>query len=584
MGTMKIPGVTNGRALVITLAFAIAMEAVVAVGYSWCVPVVVASSQEKSALLADLAREYNASSPRVGVRCVRVTVNQVKSGDAEEALARDWDRASDGPRPVVWSPAARSWLILLQQQRSARHLSALISTTSTSLANSPLVIAMPKPMAETMGWPDQTFGWSDLLALAREPGAWSSRGHPDWEPFRLGKTNPLSSTSGLHALMGTYYAAVDGTPVEADLVSTKVSSFVRDVESSVVHYGDSVATFLVNLLEADRRGVGLSYVSAIAMEEKQVIDYNNGNPRSLIDAQNALPPRNQLLAFYPEEGTYIADHPYAILDAPWVDSSQRTAAEAFLSYLLSPTVQQRFARAGFRSYDGTPGTLINRDNGVLGSQPSRFLPPPSGPLIEGMQRSWNDLRKRADVLLVIDTSVPMSGLLPGRAAKLDLAKDAAAAALEYLSSEDQVGIWIYPSRVVGSKSYEEIAPLGPLASRRESLRALIEGLSTSTADTPLYATTRAAVASVAGAFDPKRINAVVLLASGQNKAGDANLQGLLRELQTQPVPVRVFGVTYGTHEEASDIQNIAEASHGAAYEALDAATIRRVISALLSNF
>ncbi|HYU82255.1 MAG TPA: substrate-binding and VWA domain-containing protein [Candidatus Polarisedimenticolia bacterium] len=582
---MKIPGVTNGRALVITLAFAIVMESVVAFGYSWCVSVVVASSQEKSALLADLAREYNASSPRVGLRCVRVTVNQVKSGDAEEALARNWDRASDGPKPAVWSPAAKSWLILLQQQRSAAHLSALISTTPTSLANSPLVVAMPKPMAETMGWPDQTFGWSDLVALAREDGAWSHRGHPEWEPFRLGKTNPLSSTSGLHALIGTYYAAVDGPPVEADLSSTKVSSFVRDVESSVVHYGDSVATFLVNLLEADRRGVGLSYVSAIAMEEKQVIDYNNGNPRSLIDPPNSLPPRNQLLAFYPEEGTFIADHPYAILDAAsWVDSSQRTAAEAFLSYLLSPAVQQRFARAGFRSHDLTAGPLINRDNGVLDSQPRRVLTPPSGPLIEGMQRSWNDLRKRADVLLVIDTSLPMSGLLPGRAAKLDLAKDAAAAALESLSPEDRVGIWIYPSRVTGGKPYEEVAPLAPLASRRESLRALIQGLSASNADPPLYATTRAAVTSVAGAFDPKRINAVVLLASGQNNGADANLQSLLRELQTEAVPVRVFGVTYGTHEEASDIQNIAEASHGAAYEALDAATIGLVISALLSNF
>jgi Ca-activated chloride channel family protein len=581
---MRVPGVTNGRALVITLAFAIAMEALIAVGYSWCVPLVVVSSQEKSALLADIARDYNASSPRIGLRCVRVSVNLVKSGDAEEALARDWDRASDGPLPVVWSPAAKTWLILLQQQRAARHASPLITATPTSLANSPLVVAMPKPMAEALGWPDQTFGWSDLLSLARDTEGWSRRGHPEFGLFRLGKTNPLSSTSGLHALMGTYFAAVDGPPVEADLTNPKVVSFVRDVESAVVHYGDSVAAFLANLIEADRRGVGLSYVSAIAMEEKQVIDYNNGNAGSLIDNSKPLPPRNQLLAFYPEEGTFIADHPYAILDAPWVDGSQRAAAEAFLDHLLSPPVQLRFAKAGFRSHDGTPGALINRDNGVLADQPRRVQLAPSGRLIEGMQRSWNDLRKRADVLLVIDVSGPMSGLLPGRATKIALAKQAAAAALEYLSADDQVGIWIYPSPSVPAKPYEEIAPLGPLASRRESLRVLIEGLSTSSAEPPLYATTRAAVRSVAGVFDPKRINAVVLLASGQNRDRDANLQSLLRELQTQEVPVRVFGVTYGTHAEASDIQSITEASHGAAYEALDAATIRKVISALLSNF
>jgi len=97
-------------------------------------------------------------------------------------------------------------------------------------------------------------------------------------------------------------------------------------------------------------------------------------------------------------------------------------------------------------------------------------------------------------------------------------------------------------------------------------------------------TTRAAVASVAGTFDRKRINAVVLLASGQNNDRDANLQGLLRELQNQEVPVRVFGVAYGTQEEAVAMQLIAEASHGATYEASDPTTIRRVISGLLSNF
>jgi len=581
---MKVPGVTNSRALAITLAFAIAMDALIAVGYSWCVPLVVASSQEKSALFAEIARDYNASSPRVGLRCVHVSVNLVRSGDAEDALARDWDRASDGPRPVVWSPAAKSWLLLLQQHRAERHLSSLISTTPTSLANSPLVVAMPRPMAEALGWPDQNVGFSDLISLAGDAEAWSRRGHAEWGPFRLGKTNPMSSTSGLHALMGTYFAAVNAPPVEADLSNPKVTAFVQDVEYAVVHYGDSVATFLVNLLEADRRGVGLTYVSAIAMEEKQVIDYNNGNPRSLLDNPNPLPPRTQLLAFYPEEGTFIADHPYAILDAPWVDTLQREAAQAFLGHLLSPPVQLRFANAGFRSYDGTPGALINRDNGVLPDQPRLTQPPPSGRLIEGMQRSWNALRKRADVLLVIDVSAAMGGQLPGRATKLDLAKQAAAAALEYLSGEDQVAIWIYPGRVASGRSYEEIAPLGPLASRRETLGSLIEGLSTSSGDPPLYMTTRAAVASVAGTFDRKRINAVVLLASGQNNDRDANLQGLLRELQNQEVPVRVFGVAYGTQEEAVAMQLIAEASHGATYEASDATTIRRVISGLLSNF
>ena len=54
--------------------------------------------------------------------------------------------------------------------------------------------------------------------------------------------------------------------------------FVRDVESSVVHYGDTTLTFLTNMQQADDRGEGLTYISAVTVEEKSVWDYNLGNP------------------------------------------------------------------------------------------------------------------------------------------------------------------------------------------------------------------------------------------------------------------------------------------------------------------
>src|SRR5438445_818443 len=83
------------------------------------------------------------------------------------------------------------------------------------------------------------FGWCGLLALARDPGGWERLGHTEWGAFKLGKTNPTISTSGLHALIGSYVAAV-GRPsvIDADLSDPKVQEFVRGVESSVVHYGD----------------------------------------------------------------------------------------------------------------------------------------------------------------------------------------------------------------------------------------------------------------------------------------------------------------------------------------------------------
>src|SRR5438128_1193006 len=73
-------------------------------------------------------------------------------------------------------------------------------------ARTPLVIAMPKPMAQTLGWPSKPIGWSDILALAKDPRGWQRYGKP-YGAFKLGKTNPNFSTSGLNATVGAYFAA-----------------------------------------------------------------------------------------------------------------------------------------------------------------------------------------------------------------------------------------------------------------------------------------------------------------------------------------------------------------------------------------
>ena len=103
--------------------------------------------------------------------------------------------------------------------------------------------------------------------------------------------------------------------------------FVEGVESSVVHYGDISITFLENLRRADDAGRGLTYVSAVAIEEKSVWDYNQGNPSGDPETLGKLPPpKVPLVAIYPKEGTIVNDHPYVALDAPWVDAQKRDAA------------------------------------------------------------------------------------------------------------------------------------------------------------------------------------------------------------------------------------------------------------------
>ena len=223
-----------------------------------CTTVSIVASSEKAALLGTLAERYNASSPQVDGACVWMTVSTKASGAAATALARGWDEKVDGPRPDVWSPASSSWAVLVDQGSTDLDRPSPMPKERPSLVQTPLVIAMPLPMAEALGWPDAQIGWKDLAAVAKSPKGWASKDHPEWGRFKLGKTNPYFSTSGLNATIASYFAA---TGVSSDLTSEQVAdpdtrAFVKQLESSVVHYGDTTLTFLQNMSREAAAGPG----------------------------------------------------------------------------------------------------------------------------------------------------------------------------------------------------------------------------------------------------------------------------------------------------------------------------------------
>src|SRR4051812_4101079 len=288
-----------------------------------CTAVDVASSPEKLDLLTTLAGNFNKSkSAKVGGTCAFVRVQRVASGAGEQLLVNGWQSSDTQlPQPVIWSPAASAWGGVLNDALQSKGQPAMAPASPKSFLRTPLTFAMPRPMAQALGWPTAAIGISDLLALAQNPQGWASKGHPEWGLFQLGKTNPHFSTSGLNETIGQYYAATgktSGLTLE-DINDPKVDSFNRNVESSVVHYGDTTLTFLNNQYRADTRGLGLTYVSAVAVEEKSVIDYNNGNPDGILDpGETPRPPKIPLAAVYPKEGTLFSDSPLFVLDAPWV--------------------------------------------------------------------------------------------------------------------------------------------------------------------------------------------------------------------------------------------------------------------------
>jgi Ca-activated chloride channel family protein len=122
------------------------------------------ASSEKAQLVKQLAGDYMAGGHRVGGRCIKVAVGSKSSGEAMAALARGWRESADGPRPDIWSPASSAWVRLLQQRIVGTNRAGLklVSENPPSMVATPLVVAMPRPMAEALGWPSKQLGWADL--------------------------------------------------------------------------------------------------------------------------------------------------------------------------------------------------------------------------------------------------------------------------------------------------------------------------------------------------------------------------------------------------------------------------------------
>ncbi|HEX4821495.1 MAG TPA: substrate-binding domain-containing protein [Acidimicrobiales bacterium] len=569
-----------------------------------CTVVDMAVSPEKIDLIVALAKSFNGTKQaRIDGNCIFVRPQKKSSGAAAQLLYTNWNESTDGPKPVVWSPAAGSWGQIVNQRLSEQGQQAIVGTGDPFMVT-PLVIAMPKPMADALGYPAKPVGWSDIFTLATDPRGWGAVGHPEFGPFKLGKTNPNFSTSGLNELIAQTYAASKKTTglSQEDLDKPDVVAFGTGIESSVVHYGDTTLTFLNNWYRADQRSSSLNYVSAVAVEEKSVIDYNQGNPDGILDpGEQPRPPKIPLVAIYPKEGTLFSDSPFFTLNAPWVSQQEKDAAKVFEDFVKQPENQQQVLKFNFRP--GNPavaiGDPITAANGVDPNQPQTLLEVPQPRVLTSLLDKWEGQRKKAQVTLVLDVSGsmgdPASPSDDAAGTKLDLAKQAIHDSIALFSPNDILGFDIFSTGLGPNEDQKllEVIPPGRVADNGEKLQASLNALSPFN-DTPLYEVTKQAYQNAVASFDPTRINAVVLLTDGKNDDGNASddqrqLQDLLNTLRSgnegqQSHAVRVFPIAYGADADSQTLKAIADASSSTFYSATNATTISQVLTAVISNF
>jgi Ca-activated chloride channel homolog len=550
-----------------------------------CVPLSVLSSTEKDELIVDLADRYNDSRRRYDGECAEITVSGLNSGQAMEAFAAaDWAAVAGAkvPKPQVWLPTSSLWTDQLALRDQEAGKTARTPGPYESVANSPLVIAMPESKGRFLQQKGP-LGWGDILGMSGDQG-WATFGRPEWGRFTFGKDNPNLSTSGLAATIATYYAATNTSSdlTSADVQGAATTQFVRRIEANVSHYSDDVVDLLKSLAAADLdtdASAPASDISAIVMQEELVYLYNKGE----LSPTKGQQPNEPLVALYPKEGTFNLDHPYVTM--PDATGAQQRAAADFLAFLQDDAQQRAFAAIGFRDHDQSASADLVAVVG--GPQPASlgYFDPPAPGVVEGILASWQTLRKKANILMALDISGSMKTNKIGNLTRFQVAIGAAKNGIQLLNSEDRVGLWTFSSEPVGSggQPYTEQIPLGGLVVDRFNSR--LDTLK-ERGETALYATTRAAYRHMQASYDPTRINAVVVLTDGRNEyPRDEDLAKLLADIALDPKrPVKVFCIAFDVDSDLETLEKIAKASAGKAFNAKDPELIDEAFVKLLSSF
>ncbi len=486
-----------------------------------------AYSSEKKPWIEPLAAQYNKEKHTLpgDNRPIYINAFVADSGTARSQIV---DKSL---QPVVWSPSNSLWKSVLNYEADTE-IAGSGAGDADPLLLTPVVMAMWKPMAEALGWPNKSIGLRDVLDLNSNPQGWGAVGHPEWGQFKYAHTNPEVSSTGLSTVAAEFYAGAGKTTglTEADVQDPKVQEFVKGIERSIVHYSATTTVFKENV----RKG-GINYISAVALEEVTLLELNKaGMPDSLV-------------AIYPKEGTFWHDNPYIILKASWVTDDQRKAAGLFRDYLLQPANQQQAIQLGFRpantnvSWRTEPFT---KANGVDPDQPKTTLQVPSPRVLVDVKNAWGTLRKEANIMLVLDVSGSMDSQ-----DKLTNALAGIKTFLEQTRDVDKVGFAVF------SKDTQLLVPIDTLSTTRPLILDYIihPDKIPRSGSTAIYDGVAAGLDELDRLNDKEHINAVVMLTDGQDNSSsqDNKIQvpQRLRANRNELWGVKLFPIAYGTGEE-----------------------------------
>ncbi|HEX5856786.1 MAG TPA: VWA domain-containing protein [Microbacterium sp.] len=551
-----------------------------------CIRVSVMSSFENAEMVANLAAGYNARPRSINGSCVVVDPVRDKSGVAAEALAAGFPDLAPEQRPTVWLPDARTWLSLA----TAQGATAVPPAEPTSIGTSSIVLAMPGPLAHAIGWDDEPPTWNEVFDAAGDATLWADAGHPEWGGFKLGKTSPLVATSGEAAMFASFGAAAGSLDAitAASVADPGVAGQVRQHELATSHYMATPEHFLWHARQAEQSGSAADFLSAVIVDEKSVWDYNRGiTSRDGVTRTTVEPPAEKLVPIYPADGFYVADNPAVVLAGDWVDAGEAAAGADFIRYAGTKQGQQIVRDSGYRDLNGALDAGVT-SVAKLTPHPEGALPFPGQDVVAAVNDAFPEVRKRAQVLFLVDVSGSMDEPISESETKLSAAKDAIAMALDHFTAGDRVGLAAFGQADDGAMVPGEVAPVADIGTTRDAFLGALGGLQ-SIGDTPLYQAVDTFAAQQAQSWSPDRITAVVLLSDGRNDTPNAptiDAEEMLANLGHlhHGTPVLVFTLAYGADADVATLQSISSATGAHYYDATDPTKLRAVLGDLVTSF
>ncbi|HEX5203789.1 VWA domain-containing protein [Paractinoplanes rhizophilus] len=528
----------------------------------------VAAATEIAPAIEQTAQRWIQDGANVNGTCVAVTVNGVNPATMAAAVASEHKVTLAGlgaaPEsvkvPDVWVADSSTWLLRLKQEATG-----FVPTDGKPIAQSPVVVAMPQPIAEkAVDWPNKKLGWKDLLAQLTTS-----------TQLRTGMVDPTRDAAGLSGLLALGQAAGTGPQAQA----AKVGAIKALANSASALREDLLQKFPHS---ADANDLATS-LSAAPLSEEDVVAYN------------AEKPPVPLVALYLDPSPLPLDYPYAIM--PEVDLQKSAAATALRQQLQTPAFKNALASVGLRSPDGSAGAGFAAPLGAPDASPAVSASKADGKSAGGSAAagldasvlaqalgSWAAVTLPGRVLAVFDVSGSMLEPVPtaGGADRAAVTRGAARGGLALFDDKWAVGVWLFSTELDGKKPYKQIVPISPLSSSRQTIQESIGKIvPKKNGDTGLYDTLLAAYQNVQNTWQPGKVNSVILFTDGVNENKDGisqqTLVAKLKALNDPKRPVRVVIVGIGTGVNRQELETIVKpTAAGGVFIAPDPAKIGEI--------